>query len=83
VVAYLDVEARAQLDASLDEAGHRRDLDRVGMEAGGVLAGTPRRDPAAPALLVRSRWRGGHRDDTVVAEVEDHGRWLRWGAPAD
>jgi hypothetical protein len=78
VLAYLSAEARAGFDAALDELGARRDLDRIGMEAAGVLPGTTRADPSAPSLLGRTRWRGGGREDRTLAEVDDHGRWVRW-----
>jgi hypothetical protein len=78
VLAYLSAEERAGFDAALDELGARRDLDRIGMEAAGVLPGTTRADPSAPSLLGRTRWRGGVREDRILAEVDDHGRWVRW-----
>jgi hypothetical protein len=80
VLAYLDAEARARFETALDAVATRRELDRLGMEGAGVLPGTQRRDPAAPSLLLRSRWRGDRpREDQVIAEVDDHGRWVRWG----
>jgi hypothetical protein len=78
VLAYLAPEARIRFEAALDELAAARDLDRIGMEGAGALPGTERGDPSAPSLLLRSRWRAGQREDRVVAEVDDHGRWVRW-----
>jgi hypothetical protein len=80
VLAYLSADARAALDGALDDLGAHRDLDRIGMEAAGVLPGTTHAEPSAPSLLGRSRWRSGRRADRILAEVDDHGRWVRWRA---
>lgn len=78
VLAYLDASGRAAFDTAVAAIGAERDLDRIGMESGGILPGTVA-DETARSWLGRARWRGGRRDDTVIAEVDDHGRWLRWG----
>lgn len=81
VLAYLSPERRAAFDAELDALAADRDLDRIGMESGGLVPGTAR-DRKVRSWLGRTTWRAGQRSDTVLAEVDDHGRWLRWGAPA-
>jgi hypothetical protein len=82
VLAYLDPAGRSRFEGALDAVATRRDLDRIGMEGAGALPGTLRRDPAAPSLLLRSRWRDGRREDRILGEVDDHGRWVRWGSGA-
>ncbi|MFA9430839.1 DUF2332 domain-containing protein [Egicoccus sp. AB-alg2] len=77
VLAYLEPDARKAFEAALAELGSRRDLDRIGMESGGLVPGTVR-DGRARSWLGRSAWRDGRREDQVAAEVDDHGRWLTW-----
>jgi hypothetical protein len=78
VLAYLDDEQRSGLEAGLDALGEGRDLDRVGMEGANALPGRSGADAREPSVLLRSRWRDGRRTDRVLAEVDDHGRWIRW-----
>ncbi|MFA9446535.1 DUF2332 domain-containing protein [Egicoccus sp. AB-alg6-2] len=78
VLAYLERDAREAFDDAVASIGADRDLDRIGMESGGIVPGT-RPDEVARSWLGRTTWRDGDRHDAVVAEVDDHGRWLRWG----
>jgi hypothetical protein len=80
MLAYLSPEARTAFEAALDELAAVRDLDRIGMEGPGAMPGTVRGEASDPSQLLRSRWRAGVRDDRLLAEVDDHGRWARWGA---
>jgi len=77
VLAYLEPAARHAFEAALDAVGSSRDLDRLGMESGGLLPGTAR-ESQSRSWLGRTRWRSGRRDETVVGTVDDHGRWLEW-----
>ncbi|GGI06849.1 DUF2332 domain-containing protein [Egicoccus halophilus] len=77
VLAYLDAAARQAFDAALAALGAERDVERIGMEDGGLLPGT-RRDGVSRSFLGRTSWHGGRRRDQVLGTVDDHGRWLRW-----
>jgi hypothetical protein len=78
VLAYLEDARRAAFERTLDGLARGRDLDRIGMEGPGALPGWPRGEPTEPSRLLRSRWRAGTRTERFVADVDDHGRWLRW-----
>ena len=83
-LTYLARDRRRALDAALDVIGHRRPLTLLSAEASGVHEafvdpGLPGDDPAEFRSVVgASRWRGGRREDRVVARCHAHLRWLDW-----
>jgi hypothetical protein len=83
VLAYLSPDGRAAFEAALDELGAVRDLDRIGMEGAAALPVAAEAAPGTTSVLLRTRWRGGRREDAVLADVDDHGRWMSWREEGD
>lgn len=84
-LAYLGAEARDAVAATLAAAGRRRDLAVLSFE-GPFVPPFPTLSGEAPEcapseehfLLGATVWRGGERDDRLLARAHPHGAWLQW-----
>jgi hypothetical protein len=84
-LAYLGAEARDAVAAILAAAGRRRDLAVLSLEGPFVppfptlSAEAPERAPDEEHFLLGATvWRGGERDDRLLARAHPHGAWLQW-----
>jgi hypothetical protein len=84
-LAYLAAEARDVVAATLAAAGRRRDLAVLSFEGPFVppfptLSGeaTEPGPTEEHFLLGATVWRGGERDDRLLARAHPHGAWLQW-----
>lgn len=84
VVAYMDIEYRAQLSAELMAASLERDIYWISAEAPGVVSHLPEVSPPqvegpVPSVVGLVTFKKGEIADTqVLAHSHSHGSWIWW-----
>lgn len=84
VVAYMDIEYRARLSATLMAASHERDIYWISAEAPGVVSDLPEVSPPEvdgplPSVVgLVTFMKGEITDARVLAHAHSHGSWIWW-----